>query len=83
MNDLGLPVNIFYFRHIFCYLMLQDTFRMHGAKAYRHLYLFEKVLIIAKKKEDGNLLVKESIQVRNNIEEMMKFYMNLSFTGMI
>ena len=46
-------------------LWLQDDFRMHGAKAGRHLYLFEKVLIITKRKEDGDLLVKESIQVRH------------------
>ena len=36
---------------------------MHGAKAHRLLYLFQKMLIIAKRKEDGNLLVKGSIKV--------------------
>ena len=41
----------------------QDVFRMHGAKAWRHLFLFEKGLLLTKKKEDGNLLVKDSIMV--------------------
>ncbi len=38
-------------------------FRMHGAKAYRHLFLFKKGVLIAKKKEDGGLLIKGSIMV--------------------
>ena len=48
------------------YPLFQDGFRMHGAKALRHVFLFEKGILMAKKKEDGNLLVKDSIMVINN-----------------
>ena len=37
---------------------------MYGAKAYRHIFLMERGLLIAKKKEDGNLMCKATIMVR-------------------
>ena len=40
---------------------------MCGAKAHRTIFLFEKGILIAKKKEDGNLLVKGFILVGLNI----------------
>lgn len=47
------------------YVDFQDTFRMSGAKALRQLFLFEKCVLICKKKEDGNLVAKSHIMVRN------------------
>ncbi|RWS13044.1 uncharacterized protein B4U79_13565 [Dinothrombium tinctorium] len=53
-------------------LMAEGAFRMFGAKAFRHLFLFEKMLLIAKKKEGmlnykthilcSNLMLIESIK---------------------
>ncbi|CAN7999342.1 unnamed protein product, partial [Ixodes hexagonus] len=54
-------------------LVAEGSFRMLGAKALRHLFLFDKVLLIAKKREEGilnhkthitcsNLMLIESIQ---------------------
>jgi hypothetical protein len=39
---------------------------MHGAKGHRHLFLFEKAMLITKKKEDGSnsLICKDFIKVR-------------------
>jgi len=37
---------------------------MHGAKSFRHVYLFEKGLIICKKMEDGAMSCKTVIMVR-------------------
>ena len=42
----------------------QDVFRMCGAKAYRRVFLFDKGVLICKKKEDGLLVVKAAIKVR-------------------
>ena len=36
---------------------------MHGAKSFRHVYLFEKGVIICKKREDGAMSCKTSIMV--------------------
>ena len=38
---------------------------MHGAKSFRHVYLFEKGVIICKKREDGAMSCKTSIMVSN------------------
>ncbi len=38
---------------------------MYGAKAERHLFLFEKCLLMTKRAEDGTLACKHSIEVRN------------------
>ncbi|XP_022244375.1 uncharacterized protein LOC106461655 isoform X2 [Limulus polyphemus] len=46
-------------------LMAEGTFRMFGAKALRHLFLFNKMLLIAKKKEEGILLYKTHIMCSN------------------
>ncbi|XP_074657929.1 uncharacterized protein LOC141910927 isoform X2 [Tubulanus polymorphus] len=46
-------------------LLAEDTFRMYGAKAYRHLFLFEKTLLITKRKEDGSLSCKACIMCSN------------------
>jgi len=45
-------------------LLLQDKFRMCGARAFRHVFLFKRAIIIAKKKAEGLLLVKAFIMVR-------------------
>ncbi|ODM93541.1 Pleckstrin y domain-containing family G member 3 [Orchesella cincta] len=36
-------------------LCAEGTFRAYGAKALRHVFLFDKMLLITKKKEDGIL----------------------------
>ena len=41
----------------------QDVFRMQGARAERYLYLFEKVLLIGKRREDGLISIKTHISV--------------------
>ena len=43
-------------------LVLEDMFRMHGAKGWRQVFLFDKA-VLTKKKEDGNLLFKDAIMV--------------------
>lgn len=45
------------------FLNPKDIFRMQGARAERYLYLFEKVLLIGKKREDGLISVKTHIPV--------------------
>ena len=44
-------------------LLAEESFRLLGAKASRQLLLFEKVLIVCKKKEGGFLQVKDFIEV--------------------
>ena len=44
-------------------LIPKDIFRMQGARAERYLYLFEKVLLIGKKREDTLISVKTHIPV--------------------
>ncbi|XP_033625452.1 uncharacterized protein LOC117288707 isoform X1 [Asterias rubens] len=46
-------------------LVLEDIFRMQGARAERYLYLFEKVLLIGKKREDTLISVKTHIPCNN------------------
>ncbi|XP_076357298.1 uncharacterized protein LOC143250517 isoform X2 [Tachypleus tridentatus] len=46
-------------------LAAEGTFRMLGAKASRHLFLFDKILLIAKKKEEGKLSYKDHIMCSN------------------
>ncbi|XP_022083019.1 uncharacterized protein LOC110975147 isoform X3 [Acanthaster planci] len=46
-------------------LVLEDVFRMQGARAERYLYLFEKVLLIGKKREDGLISIKTHISCSN------------------
>ena len=48
---------------LYSVLCFQDTFRLSGAKAQRHIFLFEKCVLIAKRKEDGNFLTKAHIMV--------------------
>lgn len=49
---------------------------MHGAKSFRHVYLFEKGVIICKKREDGAMSCKTSIMVslmhryKSNVKSM-------------
>lgn len=40
---------------------------MHGAKGDRHLILFERGLLIAKRKEDSGLLIKDCIMVSHSV----------------
>lgn len=44
-------------------LCAEGTFRMSGAKALRHAFLFDKILLITKKKEEGILGYKAHIMV--------------------
>ncbi|XP_074593327.1 uncharacterized protein LOC141849056 isoform X3 [Brevipalpus obovatus] len=46
-------------------LVSEASFRMLGAKASRHLLLFDKMLLITKKKEDGTLSYKAHIMCSN------------------
>lgn len=41
----------------------QDKFRLCGAKVERSVFLFEKAVLIAKRKEEGDLIVKAFIMV--------------------
>lgn len=45
-------------------LVAEGEFRMRGAKAPRHAFLFEKMLLLTKKREDGLLVYKSHIMVR-------------------
>lgn len=42
----------------------QDKFRLCGAKVERSVFLFKKAVLIAKRKEEGDLIVKAFIMVR-------------------
>jgi len=44
-------------------LCAEGSFRVAGAKALRHIFLFDKVLLITKKKEEGVLGYKAHIKV--------------------
>lgn len=44
-------------------LIAEGRFRMRGAKAPRYAFLFEKMLLLTKKKEDGLLVYKDHISV--------------------
>ncbi|XP_022243605.1 uncharacterized protein LOC106461059 isoform X2 [Limulus polyphemus] len=46
-------------------LAAEGMFRMFGAKALRHLILFDKMLLIAKQKEEGKLSYKDHILCSN------------------
>lgn len=46
-------------------LVAEGTFRMFRAKALRHLFLFDKMLLIAKKREEGILCYKTHIMCSN------------------
>lgn len=45
-------------------LIAEGTFKLIGARAKRHVFLFEKVLLMAKRKENGVLVYKSHIMVR-------------------
>lgn len=45
-------------------LIAEGTFRVGGARGKRHVFLFDKVLLIAKSKGDGTLAYKNHIDVR-------------------
>lgn len=49
--------------HGICLLPVQDKFRVYGAKAERSVFLFEKAVLIAKRKDEGSLVVKAFIMV--------------------
>lgn len=48
-------------------LVAEGRFRMRGAKAPRHAFLFDRMLLLTKKKEDGLLVYKAHIVVRENV----------------
>lgn len=45
-------------------LIAEGNFRVVGARGRRHVFLFEKVLLLAKSKQDGALAYKSHIMVR-------------------
>lgn len=45
------------------FFVFQNQFRVQGAKASRQIFLFEKGLLIAKKREDGYFVCKGNIMV--------------------
>lgn len=44
-------------------LIAEGTFRVNGARGRRHVFLFDKVLLMAKNKQDGALAYKSHIEV--------------------
>ena len=42
---------------------MQDKLRMYGAKAERHVFLFTRALLVAKKRDDVTMSVKALIEV--------------------
>ncbi|CAH0547718.1 unnamed protein product [Brassicogethes aeneus] len=46
-------------------LIAEGTFKLIGARAKRHVFLFEKVLLMAKRKENGVLVYKSHIMCSN------------------
>nr|XP_006812308.1 PREDICTED: dentin sialophosphoprotein-like [Saccoglossus kowalevskii] len=60
-------------------LVLEDTFHMVGARAGRYLYLFEKALLIGKRREDGLISVKADILCSNMVLQEMVLKDNLWF----
>ncbi|CAD1468489.1 unnamed protein product, partial [Heterotrigona itama] len=46
-------------------LVAEGRFRMRGAKAPRHAFLFDRMILLTKKKEDGLLVYKAHIMARN------------------
>ncbi|XP_017790217.1 PREDICTED: uncharacterized protein LOC108572484 isoform X1 [Habropoda laboriosa] len=46
-------------------LVAEGSFRMRGAKAPRHAFLFDRMLLLTKKKEDGLLVYKAHIMCSN------------------
>lgn len=60
-----LPVGVIYSVCLQVSGVLQGPFRVYGAKASRQVFLFEREILISKKKEGGMLGCKASIQVTN------------------
>ncbi|CAH3176252.1 unnamed protein product [Porites evermanni] len=64
-------------------LVLEDTFRIHNTRTDRHLFLFEKILLITKRKEGGysckaslmlsNMMLSESIPKEPLAFEIIRF----------
>ncbi|XP_078000984.1 uncharacterized protein LOC144453544 isoform X2 [Glandiceps talaboti] len=48
-------------------LVLEDVFRMAGARADRFVFLFEKALLIGKRREDGLISIKAIIMCNNMV----------------
>ncbi|XP_071450370.1 uncharacterized protein GEFmeso [Hetaerina americana] len=46
-------------------LCAEGAFRMHGAKALRHAFLFDRMLLLTKRKEEGMLIYKAHILCSN------------------
>ncbi|CAG2105283.1 unnamed protein product [Medioppia subpectinata] len=46
-------------------LQCEGSFRMFGAKGFRHLFLFDRMLLMTKKKDDGSLSFKTHILCSN------------------
>ncbi|XP_057304179.1 uncharacterized protein LOC130641404 isoform X3 [Hydractinia symbiolongicarpus] len=59
--DLDVPINVFETGR----LVLENTFKVHGSRGDRIMYLFEKLLLICKKSEDKLYQFKEKIECSN------------------
>ena len=64
MCYIKVDANICYSVLLFHFQYLQGSFRVYGAKASRQVFLFEKDILISKKKEGGMLGCKAQVQVR-------------------
>jgi len=64
-------------------LLLEGTFRIHGAKHPRRLFLFEEMLLIAKAKPppDDAFVCKDFILVRTNVMRTYVHYMYIHVYG--
>ena len=66
-------------------LVAEGSFRMYGAKAPRHVFLLDRMLLIVKRKEDGTLGYKAHIMVWNiyilkrSLRQFSSFYSFYSF----
>jgi hypothetical protein len=61
--------------------MLQDKFRVCGAKALRHIFLFNKAVLVAKRKADGILIVKAFIMVKPAFRRAVMQYFESALHG--
>jgi hypothetical protein len=64
-------------------LCAEGAFRMYGAKALRHAFLFDRMLLITKKKEEGILGYKTHILVSHVIHAEVLIRYKFGFALMI
>jgi len=59
--DLDFPIDIY----VTGRLVMENSFKIHGSRGDRFLYLFEKLLLICKRTEDKYMQLKEKIECSN------------------